>query len=412
MNGKQDRLERLGNRWDCIVIGAGLAGTMAAREAALAGAKTLLVERHAFGRSKVCGACLNSRALQVLEKAGLASVVDQLHGERIDSFLLRGFGGMFERPLPMGLAVSRKRLDAALHDAAVKAGVTAITRVAAKVGGLSRSKQLRGVTLAIQGDSACYRDRSSDDEIHVSNIPDHLHAKVVIVADGLGHPSLRQNHEFSETISPRSYLGIGTFVEHGDESMPWVRAGRIHMAATRRGYGGLVSTENGGVNLAAAIEPQLLNSEGSPQNAFNWLLRSTGFPPLPQSELQQCNLRWHGTPALSRIINQVAAARILVVGDAAGYVEPFTGEGMAWALTGGHSVAKSALLCVEDQIDDASEEWIRAWKQLIRQRQRWCRHLAWLLRHPLAAKFGVSLASRFPEMTNAIVNQLNAELSA
>ncbi len=56
--------------WDVVVIGAGVAGSVAARQCAQRGLKTLLVDGRAFPRPKVCGGCLNSRAVHVLEQIG------------------------------------------------------------------------------------------------------------------------------------------------------------------------------------------------------------------------------------------------------------------------------------------------------------------------------------------------------
>src|SRR5262249_1926756 len=69
-------VEEAGSRvWDVLVVGAGPAGTMAARELAQRGAAVLLVDRAAFPRWKVCGCCLNHRALSTLEAAGLGEMV-------------------------------------------------------------------------------------------------------------------------------------------------------------------------------------------------------------------------------------------------------------------------------------------------------------------------------------------------
>ena len=91
-----------GGPWDCAVIGAGPAGTMAARHAALLGLRTVLIEKHSFPRGKVCGACLNHRALQWMSSTGLTKLIDDLGGKKIDSFFLRGFGAEFQRELPGG----------------------------------------------------------------------------------------------------------------------------------------------------------------------------------------------------------------------------------------------------------------------------------------------------------------------
>src|SRR4051812_29771239 len=57
--------------WDAIVVGGGPAGALAARRAALAGLRTLLIEAKHFPREKVCGGYLNSRALEALQIAGV-----------------------------------------------------------------------------------------------------------------------------------------------------------------------------------------------------------------------------------------------------------------------------------------------------------------------------------------------------
>ena len=64
--------------WDAIVVGAGPAGAMAARELARTGISVLLVDRARFPRYKVCGGCLNPRALRLLRKAGLGGLMARL----------------------------------------------------------------------------------------------------------------------------------------------------------------------------------------------------------------------------------------------------------------------------------------------------------------------------------------------
>ena len=60
--------------WDVAVVGAGPAGSLAARELARRGAAVLLIDRARFPRYKVCGGCLNPRAIRQLEKAGLGNL--------------------------------------------------------------------------------------------------------------------------------------------------------------------------------------------------------------------------------------------------------------------------------------------------------------------------------------------------
>lgn len=70
--------------WDALVIGAGPAGALAARQLAQAGVRVLLVERNAFPRWKVCSACLNGQALSVLDAIGLEALVPSLGRDRAE----------------------------------------------------------------------------------------------------------------------------------------------------------------------------------------------------------------------------------------------------------------------------------------------------------------------------------------
>lgn len=79
-------LSAVAGSWDCVVIGGGPAGALAARQTAQLGFSTLVVERKSFPRSQVCGACLNHRArlgvAVVASYPGMTNaIVDQLNLE-------------------------------------------------------------------------------------------------------------------------------------------------------------------------------------------------------------------------------------------------------------------------------------------------------------------------------------------
>lgn len=61
--------------WDCIVIGAGPAGAIAAQQIAKQNKEVLLVDKENFPRAKVCGSCINSSAVNLLEIAGLGQIL-------------------------------------------------------------------------------------------------------------------------------------------------------------------------------------------------------------------------------------------------------------------------------------------------------------------------------------------------
>ena len=126
-----------GTVWDVLVIGAGPAGALAARQVALSGKRVLLVDSKSFPRGKVCGACLNGQALSILRGAGLSDLLKGLGGVRLNRFDVRVYGKPVAVPLPEGLAVSRRRLDAELVQAAISAGTEFLPETIASVGSLS-----------------------------------------------------------------------------------------------------------------------------------------------------------------------------------------------------------------------------------------------------------------------------------
>ena len=105
------------------------------------------------------------------------------------------------------------------------------------------------------------------------------------------------------------------------------------MAVGKGGYVGLVRVEDGGLNAAAAFERRFLRVCGGPAGAASRILSGSGFPAVSAFG----EAEWRGTVALTRTTRPVAADRVFLIGDATGYVEPFTGEGMAWALDVGPS---------------------------------------------------------------------------
>jgi flavin-dependent dehydrogenase len=104
----------------------------------------------------------------------------------------------------------------------------------------------------------------------------------------------------------------------------------------------------------------------------------------------------------------VALERVFLSGDAAGYIEPFTGEGMAWALLGGRTVATLLPAAVSGQNERLSAEaWIQTYTQMIRQRQAVCHWTTRCLRHPWLIRAMAELLSRLPGLATPLIQSIN-----
>ncbi len=221
-------------------------------------------------------------------------------------------------------------------------------------------------------------------------------ARSVIVADGLGHRSLRDCPSFESRGPASSRVGVGGEVGPGIID---VEPGSITMAVSRHGYAGAVEVEGGRVNIAAAVDPSFLKDAGGPAAAVHAIFQDAGVAvngPLDAVD-------WLGTPPLTRRLVRPAARGVFVLGDAAGYVEPFTGEGMAWAFAGAEAVVPFARRAMESGGRGLEDEWTRALASSVGRDQRRCRVLASCLRQPALVAMFMTLLRRYPGLASPVL---------
>ena len=181
------------------------------------------------------------------------------------------------------------------------------------------------------------------------------------------------------------------------------RQGTIFMAVGRRGYVGFVRLESGELNVAAAFEKSLLRNSGSPAAAASQILQESGFGAVP--ELHAAS--WQGTVSLSRRTHPIAGDRFFVLGDASGYVEPFTGEGMAWALEAGLDVAPLATRAVDRWDPSLTLAWTVIQKRNMARNQHVCRRVTSLLRWPWLTRAALEVAMRMPAVARFMIDHVN-----
>ena len=342
--------------WDAVVIGAGPAGSVAARELARRGLAVRLVDKAAFPRPKVCGCCLNRAALAALDGVGLGHVPAACGAVPLRAVRVAAGRHSATLRLPGGVALSRWELDAALVGEAVVAGVTFEPNTRLDLNAALAS------------------------------------ARVVVVASGLGGlPS-----------EPRaaSRLGAGVVAPAAPD---FFAPGTIYMATGRGGYVGLVRLEDGRLDIAAAFDAGFVRTAGGPGGAASTILKATRWPLVPGL----AGLPWKGTPALTRWPATIAGKRWFAVGDAAGYVEPFTGEGMAWAVASAAAAAPLAARAAVEWTPALAAEWTRTHARVVGRRQRVCCVVAGVLRHPVVTGVAVRVLSLFPALSRPVVSLLN-----
>lgn len=368
--------------WDVVVIGAGVAGAVAAYRLARRGLAVLLVEKADWPRDKVCGGCVNAAALRGLAASGFDTAA--LAGQSYSAMRLAAKGRQATFKLPVGRAISRRRLDAALVEAADAAGACFLPATHAALADCDQN----GRWLRLRR-----REKQT-----------WTRARVVLACDGLNSRASTD----SARIAAGSRIGAGAVIHAASGStIVEYPPGVIHMACGPDGYAGLVRVEDDQLNIGAALDPAWVKREGGPSAAVARLLESAGLPPIEGLD----ELHWRGTPRLTRRHRRLGGDRLLTLGDAAGYVEPFTGEGMAWAIVGAAAIEPFALTAAAEWRDSIVDQWTARHRRLIRCRQRACRGIAALLRCPSLVGGAVRLAAAAPAAAAPLAGWLNRDFN-
>ena len=404
--------------FDVVIIGAGVAGAMTGLLSSRAGLKTLLVDRQRFPRHKVCGCCVNGRARQILKQAGLESGLKSLAAATTSELAVCYRGRCLEVPMPISTAVSRRVMDQWLVDEAVAGGclfaddVTAsveplacdshVDRPSESASTMAPLSQERTVVLRTTG-TVPQMTHSEEDCRPSEASSARVFTKVAVICDGLGHPSLYQLSSFVAVAKHGSRIGLGAVFPRAPVD-DWIKPAQILMAVARHGYAGVVEIENQQLNLAAAVDPAHLNQTKSPLRSLEAIFQSAGVA-VP-SELRHASIK--GTVPLTRTARRIAGQRLFLLGDATGYVEPFTGEGMAWALTAATAVVPLLVTAVrEGWSANLETRWQVVFSGIVRREQKICRLLSAALRQPWLLLPNMTTCRMFPSLNRHLVSQIN-----
>lgn len=359
------------------VIGAGPAGALTAALLARRGVDVTLLDKQLFPRAKVCGCCLSPNAISALRHAGYEHILDELDAVPLTRMHLYHGLKRIELRLDNSYSLSRAAFDNALVEAAQKEGARFQSGVSCTVG------DTRGFHRIVDCDNREFL------------------TKTVICADGLTGASLRYIAELRSEAAPQSKIGTGTISHCRD--MGYER-GIIYMCVGEGGYAGLVRLEDDSLDIAAALTPEYLRRMHNPADAIAKLLHASRLP-IPSDLL---DLEWRGTVALTRRRAHIAAERIFVVGDSASYIEPFTGEGIAWALIGALNVVPLAARAAVIWNDSLAQQWEHVYRREIATRQRKTAVVASLLNNGIVRGIGAEVMARVPTLSSLIVETVHA----
>ena len=370
---------------DVIVVGAGPAGAVAATVLARAGARVLLLDRARFPRHKLCGDTLNPGAMAILRRLGLAAAADT-SGLRIDGMRVTGEGGVsIEGRYPAGLhgrAIARRDLDAALVESAVAAGVVFNDGVAVQAPLLASEPR------AVVGVSAVVAGRRRELRAPITIAADGRHSTLAFALGLARHP--QQPRRWAIGMHFQGVEGVGPF-------------GEMHI---RRGhYIGVAPLSNGLANVcvvkpATAVDRTLRDPEARLRADLaadpELSARVTRSQPVGRPHVL-------GPLAVDAVPGACPLRGLLLAGDACGFVDPMTGDGLRFALRGGEMAATAALRALQHGWEGVHHDLERERRREFAAKWRFNRALRALVGSPGAVRAAAAGARVAPAVVRALI---------
>jgi len=353
---------------DVIVVGAGPAGSSAAYHCASAGLDVLLLDKASFPRDKICGDGLTPRAVKELVAMGVP-LRESDGWIRNKGLRVVGGGHRLELPWPelssypsYGLARTRMSLDHALVEHARAAGAKLLERTNVTGPVLDdRTGRVVGVTARpVDSDG-----RRSGDEIT-------YRAPVVIAADGVS-ARLATGLGLAKRDDRPMGVAVRTYFRTPRDQDPWMEShlelwdGAPGRSNLMPGYGWIFSLGDGTANVG-------LGSVSSTAAATK-----VDYKDLFAKWMANAPAEWEFTPE-----NQVGPLRgaalpmgfnrtplytrgLMLVGDSAGMVSPFNGEGIAYAMQAGRVAADAIVQSRARSTDAARERALATYPRIMRE---------------------------------------------
>jgi menaquinone-9 beta-reductase len=366
---------------DVLIVGAGPAGSVAALVLARAGVRVRLLDRARFPRHKLCGDTVNPGTMAILERLGLSAVTAA--ALLVDGMIVTDASGV--RCIGRygngrhGRSLRRSAFDAALLDRAVAAGAQFDDCVVVRQP-VVRDGRVKGVSVAGSDGGSL-----------------QLTAALVIAADGANSRLARALDLSRHPSRPRRWAVGGYF--HGVQAEETAGCfGEMHL---RRGrYLGIAPLPAGVTNACVVT-----NDRQALRDPVALLLDTVARDALVAHRFAQAELMARPVclGPLAVEASESGVPGLLLAGDAAGFVDPMTGDGLRFAIRGGELAAMSALEMLKHGTRDVHTALWAARRREFAAKWRFNRTLRAFVGSPAAVRLAAAGARRSPALIEHVI---------
>jgi flavin-dependent dehydrogenase len=368
------------NDFKVIIVGGGPAGSALAALLGARGISTLVVDKARFPRDKVCGEYMSPEALGTLDRMGVLGQVEAGPHRKLYGIVIHSYDGTASRgtyrPVgqyapyrPYGLAIRRELFDAVLfRHAASFPSVSALEGF--RVEGLLTQD---GRVIGIRGSGREFR------------------SDLVVGADGTRSVVARALglSEFDARLQKFALAGYWKDMEHEDY-------GELHMGFP--GYFALAPVERNLVNINFVVDKSALGAaRGDVEGFYRQCLQRN---PRLRDRLRNATLQGpvRVTGPMARRCRGTVARGAVLIGDAAEFVDPFTGEGLFIALRSAELVAGFIM----ERRADSLERFAQARRAEFGEKLRMCWQLQRFLYRPALANYVVHRLAARPALADRL----------
>jgi len=386
--------------YDLIIVGAGPAGSAAALYAERMGLKSLLLDKESFPRDKICGDALSGKSVAVLRDLDLLTEVKELPGAHIRSIVFSSpdkatfridLSKTSLKHIPKGFVIRRKNFDAFLFGKAKKAATRSI-------------ENFTVTDLLIEEGQFCGISGKTADGVQQA-----FRSKLILGADGYKSIVARKTGLYEHdpahwVVALRCYyknvkdLTDQIELHYVDEVIP--------------GYFWIFPLENGYANVGIGMLHKYIKEKHIDLNqALQHALNSPVFKErFAQAEAMEKPVGWNLPVGSKR--RKSYGNGFMLLGDAAGLIDPFTGEGIGNALFSARYAVETAKQALDQE--DLSAGFLSRYEDnlwnSIGNELRISTKLQKIGRYRFLLNLVINKAAKNPEVSNIIAGMLANEV--